>query len=61
MPITTPLTSLLGITDPILSAPMDVIAGARLTAAVSGAGGARALTLPFMFLSPLWERSTTKM
>jgi nitronate monooxygenase len=39
MPITTPLTSLLGITHPIFSAPMDVIAGARLTAAVSGAGG----------------------
>src|SRR5262249_51184481 len=39
MPITTPLTSLLGITHPILSAPMDVIAGARLAAAVSEAGG----------------------
>jgi len=39
MPITTPLTALLGITHPILSAPMDVIAGARLTAAVSEAGG----------------------
>jgi nitronate monooxygenase len=39
MPITTPLTSLLGVTHPILSAPMDVIAGARLTAAVSAAGG----------------------
>jgi nitronate monooxygenase len=38
MPIT-PLTSLLGIRHPILSAPMDVIAGARLTAAVSDAGG----------------------
>ena len=30
MPIATPLTALLGITHPILSAPMDVIAGARL-------------------------------
>src|ERR1700759_3832391 len=39
MPITTPLTSLLGIKHPILAAPMDVIAGARLTAAVSAAGG----------------------
>ncbi len=39
MPITTPLTSLLGTTHPILSAPMDVIAGARLAAAVSEAGG----------------------
>jgi nitronate monooxygenase len=39
MPITTPLTSLLGITHPILSAPMDGIAGARLTAAVSAGGG----------------------
>ena len=39
MPIETTLTARLGITHPILSAPMDVIAGARLTAAVSGAGG----------------------
>ena len=39
MPIATPLTALLGIRHPILSAPMDVIAGARLTAAVSAAGG----------------------
>ena len=39
MPITTPLTSLLGITHPILSAPMDVVAGARLVKAVSEAGG----------------------
>jgi nitronate monooxygenase len=39
MPISTPLTARLGIRHPILSAPMDVIAGARLTAAVSVAGG----------------------
>src|SRR5438105_9117861 len=39
MPISTPLSALLGIKYPILSAPMDVIAGARLTSAVSGAGG----------------------
>ena len=39
MSIATPLTALLGIRHPILSAPMDVIAGARLTAAVSDAGG----------------------
>ncbi len=39
MPIATPLTARLGIQHPILSAPMDVIAGARLTAAVSAAGG----------------------
>ncbi|MEK9282474.1 nitronate monooxygenase [Bradyrhizobium sp. ISRA442] len=39
MPITTPLTELLGITHPILSAPMDTIAGSRLTRAVSDAGG----------------------
>src|SRR5271170_880993 len=39
MPISTSLTALLGIQRPILSAPMDVIAGARLTAAVSAAGG----------------------
>ena len=39
MTISTPLTARLGIRHPILSAPMDVIAGARLTAAVSTAGG----------------------
>jgi len=39
MPISTPLTARLGIRHPILSAPMDFIAGARLTAAVSAAGG----------------------
>ena len=39
MPVTTPLNSLLGIQHPILSAPMDIIAGARLVAAVSDAGG----------------------
>lgn len=39
MPISTPLTARLGIQNPVLSAPMDVIAGARLTAAVSAAGG----------------------
>jgi nitronate monooxygenase len=39
MPIATPLTALLGIKHPVLLAPMDVIAGARLTMAVSGAGG----------------------
>jgi nitronate monooxygenase len=39
MPISTPLTTRLGIQHPILLAPMDVIAGARLTSAVSAAGG----------------------
>jgi nitronate monooxygenase len=39
MPISTPLTARLGIARPILSAPMDFIAGARLTKAVSAAGG----------------------
>src|SRR5437762_2092922 len=39
MPISTPLTARLGNRHPILSAPMDVIAGARLTKAVSAAGG----------------------
>jgi nitronate monooxygenase len=39
MPISTPLTSLLGCTHPILSAPMAGIAGARLVATVSEAGG----------------------
>jgi len=39
MPINTPLNALLGIRHPILLAPMDVVAGARLTLAVSNAGG----------------------
>src|SRR3954465_7370133 len=39
MPITTPLTQLLGIKHPILLAPMDTISGSRLTRAVSEAGG----------------------
>ena len=43
MPISTPLTSFLGVKHPILSAPMDVIAGARLTRAVSEAGGVGSL------------------
>jgi len=37
--ISTPLTSLLGIRHPILLAPMDVIAGARLVKAVGAGGG----------------------
>ncbi len=39
MPISTSLTSLLGIRHPILSAPMATIAGSRLVAAVGEAGG----------------------
>jgi nitronate monooxygenase len=39
MPTGTPLTSLLGIRHPVLSAPMAGIAGARLVAAVGEAGG----------------------
>lgn len=39
MPLDTSLTSLLGITHPILSAPMAAIAGARLVTAVGAAGG----------------------
>lgn len=39
MSIRTPLTKRLGISHPILLAPMDVVADARLTAAVSAAGG----------------------
>ena len=39
MAISTPLTTLLSIKHPILSAPMDGIAGARLIAAVSEGGG----------------------
>lgn len=39
MPITTRLTERLGITHPVVSAPMDVIAGGKLAAAVSSAGG----------------------
>jgi nitronate monooxygenase len=39
MPISTPLTSLLGIRHPVLSAPMAIIAGSRLVMAVGEAGG----------------------
>lgn len=39
MPMTTSLTTLLEIAHPILLAPMDVVAGSRLVAAVSRAGG----------------------
>jgi len=39
MPITTRLTEHLDITHPIVSAPMDLIAGGRLAGAVSAAGG----------------------
>ena len=39
MSISTPLTKLLGISHPILLAPMDLVADAKLTAAVSAAGG----------------------
>jgi nitronate monooxygenase len=39
MPIATPLTEALGIEAPILLAPMDVVADARLAAAVTAAGG----------------------
>ncbi len=39
MPIKTALTTRLAITHPVLLAPMDVVADARLTAAVSVAGG----------------------
>lgn len=39
MSLSTKLTKSLGITHPVLLAPMDVVADARLTAAVSAAGG----------------------
>jgi nitronate monooxygenase len=39
MSITTPITQLLGITHPILLAPMDLVADGRLVAAVDAAGG----------------------
>src|SRR5258708_36202835 len=39
MPITSSLTTLLEIKHPILLAPMDIVAGARLVTAVSSAGG----------------------
>ena len=39
MPIATRLTERLGITHPVISAPMDVIAGGKLAAAVTRAGG----------------------
>jgi nitronate monooxygenase len=39
MPIVTRLTERLNLKHPVISAPMDVIAGGRLAGAVSGAGG----------------------
>jgi nitronate monooxygenase len=39
MSINTPLNTILGVRHPILLAPMDVVSGARLTAAVSRTGG----------------------
>jgi nitronate monooxygenase len=39
MPIRTALTESLGIRHPIVLAPMDLVSDARLTAAVSAAGG----------------------
>ncbi|BAM89248.1 putative 2-nitropropane dioxygenase [Bradyrhizobium oligotrophicum S58] len=39
MPLRTPLTEKLGIDHPVLLAPMDVVADARLVRAVSSAGG----------------------
>lgn len=39
MPISTRITALLGLTHPILLAPMDIVADGRLAAAVSQAGG----------------------
>lgn len=39
MSLQTPLTQLLGIKHPIVLAPMDIVSGARLAAAVSLAGG----------------------
>jgi nitronate monooxygenase len=39
MPISTPVTRMLGINHPILLAPMDLVADGRLVAAVNAAGG----------------------
>jgi nitronate monooxygenase len=39
MAISTRLTERLGLTHPVIAAPMDVIAGGKLAGAVSGAGG----------------------
>src|SRR5258708_7112136 len=39
MSINSPLNTLLGVRHPIMLAPMDVVSGARLTAAVSTTGG----------------------
>ena len=39
MPVSTRLTELLGVRHPILLAPMDLVSGGRLAAAVSRAGG----------------------
>lgn len=39
MPIRTPLTTLLGLTHPVIAAPMAFVGGGALAAAVSNAGG----------------------
>jgi nitronate monooxygenase len=39
MSIETSVTKLLGVRHPVLLAPMDLVSDARLTAAVSAAGG----------------------
>ena len=39
MPIRTPLTTLLGLTHPVIAAPMAFVSGGALAAAVSNAGG----------------------
>jgi nitronate monooxygenase len=39
MALTTSLTALLGVVHPVMLAPMDVVADAKLTSAVSAAGG----------------------
>lgn len=60
MPMTTSLTTLLEIAHPILLAPMDVIAGSRLVAAVSRAGGFGILGGGYGERAWL-ERETTKL
>jgi nitronate monooxygenase len=44
MPIQNRLTQMLGIQHPVLLAPMDLVSGGRLAAAVSRAGGPRSCT-----------------
>jgi nitronate monooxygenase len=56
MAIVTRLTKRLDITHPVVSAPMDVIAGGKLAAAVTGAGGLGLLGGGYSDDDPWFER-----